>query len=364
MAGDAEAVADRRDEIIAAMANTCKPYFGDIGEMTYLEWLQRYVELAIGDGDSTADTAAPGSPWLADTWRDRFAEMLKRAEARLHPKDFGPIETLFNDEALLEKPEQAITALLGRYPDADTIKLHPADVPFFVSCARRWASRSTSCRSSTRMSGAGGAATRCGRPTTPATTPTRCASSPAPQAVAGITSVDEPVGDLLDRFEQASIDDVLASGAEPVSVVTRRQARADVTGPLAVVLDAPDVLWAGRTSINPVHRIGEPGKWQVNQNRSCHTPIHGCAAGAVRRRRRHAERSAVRHLDRDPVHAARLHGRRRHAGGHRRGRLERDAFGAGDRCRRRRPDPARGADNTDARSPSTGIRRRSPTTPA
>ena len=58
--------------------------------MTYLQWLQRYVELAIGDGDSTADTAAPGSPWLADTWRDRFAEMLKRAEARLHPQDFGP----------------------------------------------------------------------------------------------------------------------------------------------------------------------------------------------------------------------------------------------------------------------------------
>ena len=119
VAGDAEAVAARRDEIIAAMANTCKPYFGDVAEMTYLQWLQRYVELAIGDGDSTADTAAPGSPWLADTWRDRFAEMLKRAEARLHPKDFGPIETLFDDEALLEKPEQAITALLGRYPDAE-----------------------------------------------------------------------------------------------------------------------------------------------------------------------------------------------------------------------------------------------------
>ena len=97
VAGDAEAVAARRDEIIAAMANTCKPYFGDVGEMTYLQWLQRYVELAIGDGDSTADTAAPGSPWLADTWRDRFAEMLKRAEARLHPKDFGPIDTLFDD---------------------------------------------------------------------------------------------------------------------------------------------------------------------------------------------------------------------------------------------------------------------------
>ena len=96
VAGDAEAVAARRDEIIAAMANTAKPYFGDVGEMTYLQWLQRYVELAIGDGDSTADTAEPGSPWLADTWRERFEQMLQRAEARLHPQDSGPIDTLFS----------------------------------------------------------------------------------------------------------------------------------------------------------------------------------------------------------------------------------------------------------------------------
>ena len=56
VAGDADAVAERRDEIIAAMADTAKPYFGDVADMTYLQWLQRYVELAIGDGDSTADT--------------------------------------------------------------------------------------------------------------------------------------------------------------------------------------------------------------------------------------------------------------------------------------------------------------------
>ncbi len=87
---------------------------------------------------------------------------------------------------------------------------------------------------------------------------------PGTQAVAGITRVDEPVGDLLDRFEQEIVDRVLTAGAQPVAVVSRRQARADVSGPLAVVLDSPDVLWAGRTAINPVHRIGAPGEWQVN----------------------------------------------------------------------------------------------------
>ena len=60
-----------------------------------------------------------------------------------------------------------------------------------------------------------------------------------------------------------------------MAVVSRRQARADVTGPLGVVLDSPDVLWAGRASVNPVHRIGAPREWQVNENRSATHPSTG-----------------------------------------------------------------------------------------
>ncbi|ANI41027.1 type I polyketide synthase [Mycolicibacterium vaccae] len=268
VAGDADAVAERRDEIIAAMADTAKPYFGDVADMTYLQWLQRYVELAIGDGDSTADTAAPGSPWLADTWRERFEEMLTRAEARLHEKDSGPIESLFaagpESQALLDNPDTAIAALLARYPDAETVKLHPADVPFFVTLCKKpgkpvnfvpvidkdvrrwWRSDSLWQAHDARY------------------TADQVCIIPGTQAVAGITRVDEPVGELLDRFEQEIVDRILATGAEPVPVVSRRQARADVAGPLAVVLDSPDVLWAGRTAVNPVHRIGAPGEWQVN----------------------------------------------------------------------------------------------------
>ena len=275
VAGDAEAVAARRDELIAAMADTAKPYFGDVGDMTYLRWLQRYVELAIGDGDTTADTASPGSPWIAETWCERFAEMLKRAEARLHQQDSGPIETLFNDEAVLNTPDEAIAALLARYPDAETLKLHPADVPWFVTLCktlgkpvnfvpvidkdvrRWWRSDSLWQAHDARY------------------TADQVCIIPGTQSVAGITRLDEPVGELLDRFEQAAIDDVLASDGQPASVVSRRQARVDVTGPLAVVLDSPDVLWAGRTAINPVHRIGAPNEWQVNENRSATHPSTG-----------------------------------------------------------------------------------------
>ena len=274
VAGDAEAVAERRDAIIAAMANTAKPYFGDVGEMTYLQWLRRYVELTIGEGNSTADTSSPGSQWLADTWRDRFEEMLKRTEARLHAKDFGPIETQFEDAALLENPEAAIDLLLDSYPDAETVQLHPADVPFFVTLCktlgkpvnfvpvidkdvRRWWRSDSLWQAHDARYDAD-----------------QVCIIPGTAAVAGITKMDEPVGELLDRFEQAAIDEVLAAGAEPREITARRRGRPDVTGPLAVVLDAPDVVWAGRTATNPVHRIADPADWQVHDEPESHRATH------------------------------------------------------------------------------------------
>ncbi|WP_343708650.1 fatty acid synthase subunit beta domain-containing protein [Mycobacterium sp.] len=291
VAGDGDAVVARRDEIIAAMANTAKPYFGDVGEMTYLQWLQRYVELAIGDGDSTADTAAPGSPWLADTWRERFGAMLHRAEARLHPQDSGPIHTLFADPDLLERPDQAIAALVARYPDAETVQLHPADVPFFVTrcktpgkpvnfvpvidkdVRRWWRSDSLWQAHDARYDAE------------------QVCIIPGTAAVAGITRLDEPVGDLLDRFEQAAIDDVIAAGATPIPVTARRQGRIDVRGPLATVLDAPDVLWAGRVATNPVHRIADPADWQV----------HGDFSGPDEPRATHSSTGARLQIEDDQV---------------------------------------------------------------
>ncbi|MDV3127760.1 DUF1729 domain-containing protein [Mycobacterium sp. 21AC1] len=265
VAGDAEAVAARRDEIVAAMADTAKPYFGDVGDMTYLQWLRRYVELAIGDGSSTADTKKGHSQWLDITWRDRFEQMLKRAESRLHAQDFGQIETLFDDEQLLEDPKAALAALVARYPDAASVQLHPADVPFFIELCktlgkpvnfvpvidkdvrRWWRSDSLWQAHDARYSA------------------DQVCIIPGTAAVAGITRVDEPVGELLDRFEQAAVDEVLSSGVQPVAVLSRLQRRNDVTGPLAVLLDAPDVVWAGRIAVNPVHRIAAPSEWQVRE---------------------------------------------------------------------------------------------------
>lgn len=283
VAGDGDAVAARRDEIIAALADTAKPYFGDVTEMTYAQWLRRYVELAIGAGDSTADTASPESPWLADTWRERFGSMLQRAEARLNELESGPIDSLFADfEAqILDRPAEAIAALLARYPEADHVRLHPADAPFFTQLCktpgkpvnfvpvidkdvrRWWRSDSLWQAHDARY------------------TAEQVCIIPGITAVAGITRVDEPVGELLDRFEQAAIDQALATGAQPRPVTARRQGRTDVTGALAVLLDAPDVLWAGRTATNPVHRIAAPDAWQVHENRTATHPSTGARLEVV-----------------------------------------------------------------------------------
>ena len=269
VAGDAEAVANRRDEIITALAATAKPYFGDVADMTYLQWLRRYVELAIGAGDSTADTKTPDSPWLDITWRTRFAEMLQRAEARLDEHETGRIGTAFDGvagEGLLENPDAAIAALVERYPAAQTVLLHPADAPFFVELCktpgkpvnfvpvvdkdvRRWWRSDSLWQAHDARYPADAVCV-----------------IPGTAAVAGITRIDEPVGALLDRFEKAAVDELLAAGAQPLPVASRLSLRPDVGGPLGIVLDSPDVLWAGRTTVNPVHRLAPPSEWQVRED--------------------------------------------------------------------------------------------------
>ncbi|KOS54165.1 fatty acid synthase subunit beta domain-containing protein, partial [Rhodococcus rhodochrous] len=262
VAGDAEAVAARRDEIIAALDVTAKPYFGDVAEMTYGQWLARYLELAVGSQE-VADAAE--TPWIDVTWRERFREMLQRAESRLHPADRGPIPTLFADDAALDRPYAALATLTGQFPDADSVVLHPADVPFFVALCRTpgkpvnfvpvvdqdvrrwWRSDSLWQAHDPRYSA------------------DQVCIIPGTVAVAGITRADEPVGELLDRFEKATVDELVAAGVEPVQIAARRHQDL-ASGLLDAVLSAPDVNWAGRQTVNPVHRLGDLDEWSVESD--------------------------------------------------------------------------------------------------
>ncbi|MBC7633842.1 fatty acid synthase subunit beta domain-containing protein, partial [Aeromicrobium sp.] len=243
VAGDAEAVAARRDEIVEALNRTAKPYFGDVDTMTYAQWLRRFVELS-------------GTPtWLDDTLRDRFQAMLQRAEARLHAADRGSIPTLFGDAAVVDDGAAALALLLEAFPSADDVILHPGDVLFFVDQCRTpgkpvnfvpvidadvrrwWRSDSLWQAHDSRYSA------------------DEVCVIPGTVSVAGIDRVDEPVAALLRRFEDATIDGLLASGRAPQRVSGRRRVE-DAGDVLSLVLAAPDLVWAGRTVRNPVHLLG------------------------------------------------------------------------------------------------------------
>ena len=242
VAGDAEAVADRRDEIIEALNRTAKPYFGDVDTMTYAQWLTRYLELS-------------GTPtWLDVTLRQRFVAMLQRAEARLHEADRGQIPSLFVDSSSVDDGASALRLLLDTYPAAAEVTIHPADVLFFVDqCrtpgkpvnfvpvldqdVRRW------WRSDSLW-----------QAHDPRYTADEVCIIPGTVSVAGIDRVDEPVAELLRRFEDATIDGLLASGRSPLRVAGRRRV-ADAGDVLSLVLASPDLVWAGRTVRNPVHRL-------------------------------------------------------------------------------------------------------------
>jgi fatty acid synthase len=258
VAGDADAVAARRDEIVEALDRTAKPYFGDVATMTYGGWLDRFAELTTDHVAPTGADAAGGSTWLDVTLRDRFHAMLQRAEARLATEDHGPVATLFATPADVEDAAAALATLRRAHPAADDVVLHPADVPFFVQVCRRpgkpvpfvpvvdadvrrwWRSDSLWQAHDPRF----GADQVCVIPGT--------------VSVGGITRVDEPVADLLGRFEDATVDAVLAAGAAPRPVVGLRRAEG-ADGAVSLVLAAPDAVWAGRTVRNPVHRLGAPG---------------------------------------------------------------------------------------------------------
>ncbi|RPA12678.1 type I polyketide synthase [Gordonia sp. OPL2] len=268
VAGDGDAVAERRDEIIAAMADTAKPYFGDVATMTYRAWLDRYATLAVGDGRSDQ------LPWADITWQQRFVDMLQRTEARMSPVDSGPIPTMFGELGSTDDPHSAIDALGSVYPEIESDVLHPADVSFFLELCRTpgkpvnfvpiidkdvrrwWRSDSLWQAHDARY---------------PADA---VCVIPGPVAVAGITRVDEPVGELLDRFEARVVSDLEGAGTESVAVDTRKRAGLVAgDGTIVAVLEADDVDWVGRMVPNPIALLGDRDRWElVDPNRAEHEP--------------------------------------------------------------------------------------------
>ena len=226
VAGDADAVAARRDEIIAALARTAKPYFGDVEAMTYAQVLARFRELcAIGRGAALRRRRVGPSR----RWRARFEALSRRFAARLASVGQGRC-----------RPRGWTRD--GRRPTL----LHPADAQFFLEVCdrpgkpvpfvpvldaevRRWYMADGLWQAQDDRLDADAVFV-----------------IPGPEAVAGITRADEPVAELLARFEAEAIARVTSPPAP--------RARLADPGP------APEPIAAsGRTARSA--RCSRPSAW-------------------------------------------------------------------------------------------------------
>lgn len=262
VAGDEAQVSARRDEIVEALSRTAKPYVGDVADMTYEQLLARVAALcAIGTGGRYED-----GRWLDPSHRARFVELLQRAEGRLHPDESGRVPTAFADPSSVDEPEAAIATLVATYPSAATTLLHPADVGHFLAVCRRagkpvpfvpvidadvrrWYQSDSLWQAQH-----------------PAYDADQVLVIPGPAAVGGIEHTDEPIAELLARFESHVVQRLRTNGAPvdaAVDVARRRRlvGTEDLCGPVPALLEAPTVVVEGNVVPNPVLRLAGRGEW-------------------------------------------------------------------------------------------------------
>lgn len=260
VAGDEDAVQERRDEIIEAIAKTAKVYFGDVESMTYREWLDRYLELSGPVTASAANASADSETieWTDVSWFNRFAQMVERVQARLVEQDrgeFTPAVVASKDE----DPKQTVATLAEQFNLDQT--LHPADRAWFLKLARTpgkpvnfvpvidkdvrrwWRSDSLWQSHDDRY------------------TADQVAIIPGIAAVKGITKANEPVAELLDRFNQATVERLKAAGEgvsdENPCILTK-------------ILNASGTFWAGRNNTSLIERLGDTDKWTIEGRVATH----------------------------------------------------------------------------------------------
>ena len=256
VAGDAVKVAEKKPEIIAALALTAKPYFGDVEAMTYAEVLTRMVELMAVGG---ANPRYEDGPWLDVTWRARVFDMTRRAEARLLGMDGGAAgsarDSVAPGLAALDRPVEVMAALVARYPRAASERLHLADATYFLRevCARpgkpvpfvpvidQEVRRHFKADSLWQAQDARYAADQ-------------VLVIPGPEAVTGIVRADEPVAELLARFDRAIIAAVRERGVAPRAVDCLKRGRTVSNGH-----EAPAGVTVGGTADHMVMRIDDVG---------------------------------------------------------------------------------------------------------
>ena len=230
-----EELESRREEIIDALNATAKPYFGDLKAMTYLAWAQRFADLAF--------------PWVDETYADRFLHLLQRIEARVTTKESGEFASLFASRADVESdPHAAIAKLAEAYPQADELTVTPMDEAWFPVLVReypkpmpfvpvidndllRWWGQDQLWQSEDSRYSADSVRI-----------------IPGPISVAGITTVDEPVADILGRFEEAMVKRV--SAESPSADKTAFAQLGAASSAEEFIRKSPNISWVGHLMAN------------------------------------------------------------------------------------------------------------------
>ncbi|AZN30182.1 DUF1729 domain-containing protein [Flaviflexus salsibiostraticola] len=235
--GKPELLRSRRAEIIEALNKTSKPYFGDLGEMTYAEVATRFADLS--------------HPWVDPSWLTRYHELLQRFEARLSPADHGPVATLFPTETDVEDGRPAAERLIEAYPLAEELTLTPFDSAWLIALCRkypkpmgfvpaidddllRWWGQDSLWQAQDDRYDAD--AVRI---------------IPGPVSVAGITTVNEPIAQILTRFEDATIAR-LEDSAERLTAYSKLANAKDAAEYIRAV---PFISWTGHLMDNPAHTL-------------------------------------------------------------------------------------------------------------
>nr|WP_065507003.1 type I polyketide synthase [Bifidobacterium breve] len=249
-----EELDSRRKEIIEALNKTAKPYFGDLASMTYLEWAQRFAELAF--------------PWADPTYADRFQHLLQRIEARANDTDSGEFTSklfaadgtsaedaaaagLLTRDNILADPAPALEKLALAYPQVAELKVVPADVAWFPVLVReypkpmpfvpvidndllRWWGQDQLWQSEDQRYSADSVR-----------------AIPGPISVAGITTVDEPIADILGRFENAAIERVKAE--QNAAENNDFAALGEAVSAEDFIRKSPNISWVGHITDNPAY---------------------------------------------------------------------------------------------------------------
>ncbi|TPF88531.1 type I polyketide synthase [Bifidobacterium sp. UTBIF-56] len=253
-----EELDSRRKEIIEALNKTAKPYFGDLASMTYLEWAQRFAELAF--------------PWVDPTYVDRFQHLLQRIEARVGGTDSGSFASrifaaegtsaeaaaaagLLTRSDIAADPAPALAKLAEAYPQAAELKIVPADVAWFPVLVReypkpmpfvpvidhdllRWWGQDQLWQSEDSRYSADSVR-----------------AIPGPISVGGIITVDEPIADILGRFENAAIDRVKVAEEDEESEEAGQlfAALGEASDAEDFIRKSPNISWVGHITDNPAY---------------------------------------------------------------------------------------------------------------